>query len=383
MAEAKIIIYGAKSIALGIGEAVRKLYPENPPLCFLVGSLQGNPSMLMGLRVREIEEFVSATGQENLGGFHVLVGTPEDMHQDIAGILRRYGFYNYTCMDSRKEAALMERYFNRLEIFPSVHSLPSGNGRISLQVYLAKSAKDKKLSRAFSQPEWAVPIQVGAELTDLRTGELTDHTACGRSVEYESSNDLQNDSCASYSISAKNGNYCELTALYWIWKNRLCSSLGEAEEYYGLFHYRRILDISDEDLRRMKAAGTDVLLQYPTLHEPDISEHHERYMKEGDWEAMLRALRELQPEYAQAFPKILAQPYFYNYNLIVAKRRVLADYCAWLFPVLERTEQFSTPRGCERADRYIGYLGESLMTLYFLHHKEDLKIRHTGRLMLT
>ena len=37
MAEAKIIIYGAKSIALGIGEAVRKLYPENPPLCFLVG----------------------------------------------------------------------------------------------------------------------------------------------------------------------------------------------------------------------------------------------------------------------------------------------------------------------------------------------------------
>ena len=56
MAEAKIIIYGAKSIALGIGEAVRKLYPENPPLCFLVGSLQGNPSMLMGLRVREIEE---------------------------------------------------------------------------------------------------------------------------------------------------------------------------------------------------------------------------------------------------------------------------------------------------------------------------------------
>ena len=69
MAEAKIIIYGAKSIALGIGEAVRKLYPENPPLCFLVGSLQGNPSMLMGLRVREIEEFVSATGQENLGGY--------------------------------------------------------------------------------------------------------------------------------------------------------------------------------------------------------------------------------------------------------------------------------------------------------------------------
>lgn len=33
-----------------------------------------------------------------------------------------------------------------------------------------------------------------------------------------------------------------------------------------------------------------------------------------------------------------------------------------LFPILERTEQLSIPRGWERCDRYIGYLGENLMT---------------------
>lgn len=370
-ADAKVIIYGAKSIALGIGEAVRKLYPQSAPLCFLVSSLQGNPSELMGLRVREIEEFVREHGRENLDSFHVLIGTPEDIHQDIVRILDRYGFCSYTCMDSRKEAALMERYFDELGIFPSVHSLPSGNRRISLQVYLAKSARDKKLSRAFQQPDWAAPIQVGAQLTDIRTAELTDYT-------------VGSGSDAADSISSKNGNYCELTAIYWIWKNRLCSRPEDAvfREYYGLFHYRRILDISDEDLRRMKSGDIDVLLQYPTLHEPDISEHHARYMKEEDWAAMIQALRELQPEYADAFPKILSQKYFYNYNLIVAKRQVLADYCEWLFPVLERTEQLSTPKGCERSDRYIGYLGENLMTLYFLFHKHDLKICHTGRLML-
>ena len=98
---------------------------------------------------------------------------------------------------------------------------------------------------------------------------------------------------------------------------------------------------------------------------------------------MQQALAQLQPDYAAAFSRIMSQPYFYNYNLIVAKRQVLADYCAWLFPILEQTEQLSTPKGWERQDRYIGYLGENLMTLYFLYHRKDLRIYHTGRLMLT
>ena len=80
---------------------------------------------------------------------------------------------------------------------------------------------------------------------------------------------------------------------------------------------------------------------------------------------------------------IFAQDYLYNYNIILAKRQVLADYCAWLFPILERTEELSSPKGWERSDRYMGYLGENLLTLYFLFHRNDLNIYHSGRLMLT
>ena len=56
---------------------------------------------------------------------------------------------------------------------------------------------------------------------------------------------------------------------------------------------------------------------------------------------------------------------------------VLLDYCGWLFPILERVEELSNPKGSERADRYIGYMGESLETLYFMKNAERLNIVHT------
>ncbi len=361
----QIIIYGAKALALGIFTAVRELYPECSVRCFMVTSLRGNPALLAGLPVLEIAELSKGIDGQEKDGIHVLVGTPEDMHPEIARILVYYGFTNYTCMDSRKESCLMEQYFTRIGKFPSIHRCPMGTVKAVLQVYLAKFYKDRPLQNARLFPDWVHSLQAGAQLTDIRVAEYTDDTGVH--------------------ISSKNVNYCELTALYWIWKNKLPvlgENTGPKIDYYGLFHYRRILDITQQDLYRLKANDIDVILQFPTLHEPDISEHHARYMKEADWDAMVRALWELQPEYAEVFTHILEQPYFYNYNLVVAKRNVLSDYCAWLFPILERTEELSRPKGCERADRYIGYLGENLMTLYFLYNKKKLRIFHTGRLML-
>ncbi len=355
----KIAIFGAKSLALGMYEAVRFLYPETICIGFIVSSSKGNPDVLAGERVwklNDLGDILSSKEKENL---QVLIAVPEDLHKEVAKCLCERGFQNYICMDSRKEAWLMERYFSGKGIFPPLHQ--QGEERIRLCVYQAKFYRDRKLETKYVRPEWVIPIQVGAELTMEKVCAQRDDQGMN--------------------ISGKNGNYCELTALYWLWKNCLCGS--GTEDYYGLFHYRRVLDITNEDFCRMKAWDVDVVLPFPTLHEPNISEHHTRYVREGDWQAMRQALSEVAPKHAAVFDEIFMQPFFYNYNLIIARRQVLADYCAWLFPILERTEELSDPRGTERADRYIGYLGENLATLYFLYHKDDLNIMHTGRLMLT
>lgn len=359
----KLAIYGAKSSALGVCCAVSELYPEHSIQCFLVTSKRGNPNLLAGLPVIEIKRFLK---EFNIQDIYVLIGTPEDVQDEIIGLLKNYGFTNYICMNSCRISVLMERYFLKLGKFLSIHSLRYTEeiDKVEIQVFMAKFHRDKVLANLYENPIWIRTIQVGTALTEVRIADFMDNTGTN--------------------ISEKNGNYCELTALYWMWKNKLTDySIKEQPEYLGLFHYRRVLDITEQDQRRMKMYDVDVVLPFPTLHEPDIREHHVRYIKESDWRAMRQALEELQPEYATAFSKIERQPYLYNYNLILAKRQVLDDYCSWLFPILRRTEELSEPRGWERSDRYIGYLGESLMTLYFLFHQGNLKIFHTGCLMLT
>lgn len=359
----KLAIFGAKSTALGICLAIRKLFPEYEIETFLVSSLKDNPVVLAGLPVQEIGSFQDKEIQ-------ILVGTPEDLHGEIIHSLKMQGFSHCFCINSFQEAQLMEKYFYGLDQFHSIHTLSLGNEKATLQVYQAKHYKDKPLNTPCVLPDWIIPMQVGAILADERVAEETD--------------------CVGDNISLKNANYCELTALYWIWKNRLSKqanlhsfvSARNEIEYYGLYHYRRILDISDKDLFRMKKNSIDVILPYPTIHEPNMYEHHVRYINEQDWGVTVAVLEELEPEYAAAFPEILMQPYLYNYNICIAKRHVLSEYCAWLFPILTQIEERSVPKGARRSDRYIGYIAENLMTLYFLYHKNDMNIMHTGRIML-
>ena len=93
---------------------------------------------------------------------------------------------------------------------------------------------------------------------------------------------------------------------------------------------------------------------------------------------MRKALKGMYPECEKVFSKILKQKYFYNYNIILARKEVLEEYCRWLFPLLERVEELSIPKGLDRSDRYIGYIGETLETLYFMQQKNRFNILHVG-----
>lgn len=362
----EVIIYGAKSIALGISCAIRELFLEKKLLGFLVSSEEGNPRELRGLSVWKIDDYAKRCADKNR--ITILIGTPETVHTEIIQILKQHGFLNYICIGWKLEEALMEQFYAKNHLFLSLHSLKNGHmhgiwkKNSPFCILQAESSKDKKLLESYKRQKWIHRLWVGSRQEKAETTKYSDNVGDN--------------------ISDKNGNYCELTALYWIWKNVLKNEQNHAYQYYGLYQYRRMLHIEDDDVERIIANKVDVILPFPTMHDPDMREHHMRYIKEDDWCAMLQALKELEPEYAEVFQEVQKQPYLYNYNILVAKKEILEDYCAWLFPILKRIEELSCPKGWERSDRYIGYIGENLLTLYFFYHADKLQIVHTGRIML-
>ena len=359
-----LVIYGAQSIALGAYEAIHNMYPSRKVKCFLVTSQGNNACNLRGVPVVELETYAGMLTQSEKDNTEVLIATPENVMPEIEAGLDACGLCCHVRLTSTRWAELMGYHYVASREFLPLAALPVGYHQAQLHVFMAKFCKDKPLTSTYHMPEWITPIQVGAVLYQVRVADILD--------------------CDGDNISAKNVNYSELTALYWIWKNcLLLNKENDEDEFYGLAHYRRVLELSEDDTMKLVDNNVDVVLPYPMPYEPDIEKHHKRYLEDSDWDALVTALTELQPKYADYLPKVLQQQYLYHYNIILARKKVLADYCEWLFPILERVENLSIPKGCDRQDRYIGYMGETLATLYFMLNKDKLNIAYAACRFLT
>lgn len=379
-------IYGAGIVASSAYMAIKTLY-QKEPLFFLVsdskeqdGIKEQMPDEIDGIVVKTLSEWASEV-QRRMPELEIpqyyLVAAPEAHHDAIEAAL--YSLKTVAIKDeqiilftSELENRLMEEYYRRAEGRTTAFSIISKGHvyekneeekMLSVQVFQAKSHMDKPLQNQYTAIDSLVylhPIQVGAALTDRKIVDLQDSIGDN--------------------ISVKNRNYCELTATYYAWKHSHVA-------FKGICHYRRIFDISDAQMQELLEANQewDVILPYPSVHYPDISAQHTRYVTESDWNAMLQALGEVAPEYLTTYEKSVdeGEQFFYNFNMLIAKAPVFDDYCDFLFRVLERTEELTTPKGWERADRFAGYLGENLTTIYFLKNCIKWKIAYAGKIWLT
>lgn len=380
-------IFGAKATAAGLYKALSLLEPEKSIEAFLVSDTAGNVPEIWDVPVKAISSVAEELSEVEKKEALVYAAVPELVHVEIRELLEGFGFSNLVMLDSRLEADLMGRYFEVEGKFKSVHRLTMGstsiveNGRSedaedkssgsdshipNITIYAASFYKDKPLNNPPMLPGYYKKLYLGC--------------AGAKDAGVDISNQADFYDNTGDNISDLNPNRCEMTAHYWVWKNRL---EGSIDDYVGICHYRRILDLSDEDLRKMVANDVDVVLPYPMIHYPNAAIQHTWYVPEKDWELTRTVVNDLYPEYGEKFDEVFNAPEFYNYNMLVAKKDVFADYCAWLYPILDRIEELSEPKGKDRRDRYTAYLSESLETLYFMSNLKNLKIYHTGRLLYT
>lgn len=207
-------------------------------------------------------------------------------------------------------------------------------------------------------------------------------------------------------ISELNPKFCELTAIYWAWKN------DKNSDFIGFFHYRRYLSFKKDITKKPNVWGVieedhfsesfidkygytrkDILNQ---LSESDIvlpqkrditampgmganmreqfSSNHSLHKK--DLDIMLEVLHEKYPEFDDYADKYLAGKYTYLNNIFIMKRHIFDKYCEWLFDILfECDKRIDYSDYSTEAIRTPGHLAERLLNIYILYLKANTEYR--------
>ena len=171
------------------------------------------------------------------------------------------------------------------------------------------------------------------------------------------------------SISDKNKNYCELTGIYWLWKNISCDIIG-------ICHYRRFFTyggspiIKDfiEDILCNKSY--DIIL--PTCGTTPFATNFDHYKNTHiikDFEITRDVILEKYPEYIKAFNLMAGTNLATLGNMMISRKEIFDDYCKWLFDILfeaEKRTDISTYDDFQK--RIYGYLSERLLRVYIYMH---------------
>lgn len=170
-------------------------------------------------------------------------------------------------------------------------------------------------------------------------------------------------------ISVKNLNYCELTAVYWAWKNL-------DADYIGLAHYRRHFclrkkkdkwscALNGRQLRRILNTAPVILPKRRNYFiETNESQYLHAHHREG-WDAMMEIIASDYPKYAPALNQMRKRTRGHRFNMFVMRRDYFDAYCEWLFDILFKIEQRIDISGYSPSEaRVFGYLGERLLDVW-------------------
>ena len=184
-------------------------------------------------------------------------------------------------------------------------------------------------------------------------------------------------------ISAKNVNYCELTGLYWAWKNLKC-------DYIGLCHYRRYFagkNIHTNNVEQKKTVilhrkdyekllrEYDVILpQKRNYYIETVRSQYDHAHNKHDLDEAERIVSELYPEYSQAFNKVMDKTKLHILNMFAMKKVLFDEYCNWLFSILfELEKRIDISSYNQYEARVFGFISERLFNVWL--EKQQLKVK--------
>lgn len=173
-----------------------------------------------------------------------------------------------------------------------------------------------------------LPIHVGADSNKNKTTFIDDNTG--------------------ENISNKNPYFCELTGLYWAWKNL------KGVDYVGLVHYRRYFTMSKKKYKTeeekfkhvLTTEEADKLLENNNIILPklrkyyieNLYDHYAHTMYVEPFNLTDEIIKKDYPEYYEEFQKLHKRTSAHMFNMFIMDKQTFDNYCKWLFDILFKLE---------------------------------------------
>ena len=206
------------------------------------------------------------------------------------------------------------------------------------------------------------PIEVGASSREEHFFELKDNTGDN--------------------ISDKNPYYCELTGLYWAYKNL------DDYDVLGLVHYRRYFMknnfclrknlnnvITEKQINKI-LSSKDIIL--PKKRHYYIETNYSHYIHSHPKEPLDKTrniIKKFYPDYLSSFDKHMKKRSGHYFNMFIAKKEIIVPFLDWLFDILFKLEKEVDISSYSTYDqRVYGFVSELLLDVYCL--KNNLRIKN-------
>lgn len=210
--------------------------------------------------------------------------------------------------------------------------------------------------KKYEMPQDAMylPLHVGAEGKTDQNGNPLD-------LGYQKDNTGEN-------ISNKNAAYCELTGLYWAWKNL-------DTDYTGLAHYRRHFGkktkapfegvLTYNELCPMLGKYKIFVPKKRKYYIETLYSHYEHTHYASQLDITREIIAEKYPDYLKSYDEVVKHTYGYMFNMMIMQKRYLNDYCEWLFDILFELEKRIDPQELSSFQgRFYGRVSEIIFNVW-------------------
>lgn len=191
-------------------------------------------------------------------------------------------------------------------------------------------------------------------------------------------------------ISYKNKNYCELTALYWGWKNLEC-------DYIGLVHYRRHfssqsmlgqiikkkenLILNDNEIKYLIKNNNVILPKKRNYFIETIYDHYANTHYKEHLDITRDIIEKYNSDYLTAYDKVVQRKKAHMFNMFIMKKNLADEYSEWLFFILSKLEEkINLEEYDDFQARLFGRVSEILLNVWI--EKNQIKYKEVGHIHL-